>query len=283
MIDLHTHTTASDGSCSPAELLRLAKEASLEALAVTDHDTLTGLPEAQDTANELGIELIPGLELACRSPVGTMHMLAYFIDRNNPDLQHLLADMVESRRSRNPRIVARLNELGYQMTMAEVRGRASSDIVSRLHIALLMVEKGYVHSVEEAFARLLGTDGTAYVKRQEPSPAEAIETIHAGGGLAVLAHAVHLRANNERELNRRIQDLADVGLDGLEVWYPEHGARLTAQLWRICNRLDLAAVGGSDFHGNGKTHIKLGTGRGSLRIPVQILTMLKNRLQQRSK
>ena len=279
MIDLHTHTTASDGSCSPAELLRLAKEVSLEALAVTDHDTLAGLPEAQDAAEELGIEFVPGLELACQSPVGTMHMLAYFIDRNNPDLQKLLADMVRSRRNRNPRIVAKLSELGYQMTVAEVQARASSDIVSRLHIALLMVEKGYVRSVDEAFGRFLGIDGAAYVKRQEPAPAEAIETIHAAGGLAVLAHAVHLQATSEKELNRRIEDLADLGLDGLEVSYPEHGARLTAQLWRICNRLDLAAVGGSDFHGNGKTHIKLGTGRGSLHIPVQILTLLKARLR----
>lgn len=278
MIDLHTHTTASDGSCSPTELVHLAKQTPLEALAVTDHDTLAGLPEAQEAAQGLDLELIPGLELACQTQVGTMHMLGYFIDRTNPDLQTLLADLVASRRRRNPQIVARLNELGYQMTMEEVRARASSTIVSRLHMALLMVEKDYVRSVEEAFAHFLGTDGTAYVKRDEPTPARAIETIHAAGGLAVLAHPVHLQATNERELNRRIEDLADVGLDGLEVWYPEHNTGLTAQLWRICNRLDLAAVGGSDFHGSGKSHIKLGLGRGALNIPVQILDLLKDRL-----
>lgn len=280
MIDLHTHTTASDGSYSPTELVSLANQAGLQAIAVTDHDTLAGLAEAEKAAGKYGLELIPGLELACKTQAGTLHMLGYFLDPANDDLRNLLQAMIESRRQRNPLIVARLNHLGYDISMEEVRARASSPIISRLHIGLLMLDKNYVRSVDEAFGRFLGRDGSAYVQRQEPAPAEAIKVIHSAGGLAVLAHAVHLQATNERQLNRRIEDLADVGLDGLEVWYPEHNAKLTSQLWRICNRLDLAAVGGSDFHGTGKEHIKLGIGRGGLNIPIEILDRLKSRLSK---
>ena len=278
MIDLHTHTTASDGSCSPKELVELARQAHLEALAVTDHDTLAALPEARQAADAAGIEFVPGLELACRARRGTLHMLGYFIDHRSEALARLLAELIESRKVRNPRIIARLNELGYQMTMDQVRARAGGDIISRLHIAMVMAEKGYVRSIDEAFGRFLGTEGSAYVQRIEPEPSQAIQAIHQAEGLAVLAHPVHLQARNLPELNSRIEELAELGLDGLEVWYPEHDQKLTSELWRICQRLDLAPVGGSDFHGAGKSHIKLGRGRGGMNIPLEILHRLKTRL-----
>ena len=279
MIDLHTHTTASDGSYSPTELIQLAQQLHLQAIAVTDHDTVAGLDEAQRTAASIDdLEVVPGLELACLSEVGTLHMLGFFIDPASQALQDLLERMINSRARRNPQIVAKLNELGYEITMADVLAQASSSIVSRLHIALAMVQKNYVRSVEEAFGRFLGDTGSAYVKRVEPAPAEAIDIIHSAGGLAVVAHPVHLRAANERQLTARLAELADVGLDGIEVWYPEHTADLTAQLWRFCQRAHLAAVGGSDFHGSAKSHISLGTGRGSLSIPLEILNLLKSRL-----
>ena len=278
MIDLHTHTTASDGTCSPTELMYLAQQSGLEAIAVTDHDTISGLAEAQQAAASADLELVPGVEFSCKVQVGTLHMLGYFIDHGNPDLDNLLTEMVASRAQRNPRIVAKLNELGYELTMADVHAQASSPIVSRLHIAQAMLQRGYVRSVDEAFGRFLGDDGSAHVDRVEPIPQQAIDVIHAAGGLAVAAHPVHLRAANERQLTARLTELADLGLDGIEVWYPEHNADLTDQLWRFCRKADLAAVGGSDFHGSAKPHIKLGIGRGSLNIPLEILHRLKTRL-----
>ncbi len=278
MIDLHTHTTASDGSYSPTELVRLAEQSNLQALAVTDHDSVAGLAEAHQAASRTNLELVNGVELACRVQTGTLHMLGYFIDLDDRALGDLLGRMVESRRKRNPQIIAKLNQLGYEITMAEVRTLASGPIISRLHIALVMLQKEYVRSIDEAFGRFLGDNGSAYVQRIEPAPAQAIELLHGAGGLAVVAHPVHLRAADEQELGKKLKDLADLGLDGVEVWYPEHTAELTEQLWRICQRLDLAAVGGSDFHGAAKEYIKLGTGRGGLNIPLEILERLKSRL-----
>ena len=278
MIDLHTHTTASDGSFSPTELIQLAQQSGLEAIAVTDHDTVAGLAEAQQAAASTDLELVPGVEFSCKVEVGTLHMLGYFIDQANPDLDNLLAEMVASRARRNPQIVAQLNQLGYELTMDDVHAEASSPIVSRLHIAQAMLHRGYVRSLDEAFGRFLGDDGPAYAKRVEPAPAQAIDIIHQAGGLAVVAHPVHLRAANEKQLTARLKELADLGLDGIEVWYPEHNADLTDQLWRFCRKADLAAVGGSDFHGSAKPHIKLGIGRGGLNIPLEILHRLKSRL-----
>ena len=278
MIDLHTHTTASDGSYSPAELVRLAEQSNLQALAVTDHDSVAGLAEARRAAEGANLELVNGVELACKVAVGTLHMLGYFIEPDDRALGDLLGRMVDSRRKRNPQIIAKLNQLGYEITMAEVRTLASGPIVSRLHIAMVMLEKNYVHSFDEAFGRFLGDNGLAYVKRVEPQPAEAIELIHAAGGLAAVAHPVHLRAADEQELGKKLKEFTDLGLDGVEVWYPEHTAQMTERLWRICQRLDLAAVGGSDFHGAAKEHIKLGVGRGGMNIPLEILDRLKSRL-----
>ncbi len=199
MIDLHTHTTASDGSYSPTELVRLAQQVGLEALAITDHDTLAGLAEARLAANQTKLEMINGVELACRVTVGTLHMLGYFIDLDNQPLQDLLDRLVDSRQKRNPRIVAKLNKLGYEITMAQVQAQAKGPIISRLHIALVMLEKKYVRSIDEAFGRFLGDKGSANVRRIKPEPSDAIRLIHAAGGLAVVAHPVHLRAANEPE------------------------------------------------------------------------------------
>jgi len=281
LIDLHTHTTASDGSHSPAELMHLARDARLEAIAVTDHDTLAGLDEAQSAAQALDLELVPGVELACHCQVGTLHMLGYFLDPHNQTFNNLLSDMIASRAQRNPQIIAKLNDLGYELTMDDVCAQAGGPIISRLHIAQAMLEKGYVRSTDEAFGRFLGDTGSAYAQRTEPDPAEAIDAIHSAGGLAVVAHPVHLRAKSELELTTRLKLLADVGLDGIEVWYPEHNAVLTDQLWRFCRKAGLAAIGGSDFHGSVRPHISLGIGRGGMNIPIEILHRLKERLNRR--
>ncbi|NIA07771.1 MAG: PHP domain-containing protein [Actinobacteria bacterium] len=280
MIDLHTHTAASDGTYSPAELMHLAAESGLEAIAVTDHDTISGLAEAEQAAASIDVELVPGVEFSCKVEVGTLHLLGYFIDCADPGLRELLDGMVASRAQRNPRIISKLNELGYEITLDDARVHASSQLISRLHIALAMVQKKYVRSIEEAFGRFLGDDGSAHADRGEPMPQQAIDIIHGAGGLAVAAHPVHFRASNEGQLTARLRELADFGLDGVEVWYPEHSVDLTDQLWRFCRKADLAAVGGSDFHGSAKPHIKLGVGRGGLNIPLEILHRLKSRLDR---
>ena len=278
MIDLHTHTTASDGSFSPTELITLAKQTPLDALAITDHDTLAGLAEARQAAADTNLELVPGVELACKTPIGTLHMLGYFVDENSKTLADLLEQLVISRRKRNPEIVAKLNELGFKMTMDQVRLQASGPIISRLHIAQVMLQNRYVRSIDEAFGRFLGDEGSAYVHRFEPEPALAIEAIHKSSGLAVVAHPVHLRAADQQQLYDRLSALTEVGLDGIEVWYPEHSPAFTASLWQFCRRNGLAAVGGSDFHGSAKSYIKLGIGRGGLNIPLEILDGLRSRL-----
>jgi hypothetical protein len=260
------------------ELLQLAEQSQLEAMAITDHDTVAGLVEAEQAAETLAVDLVSGVELACQSEVGTMHLLGYFIDRGSSGLEDFLGRMVASRQERNPQIIAKLNELGYKINMADVQAQAKGPIISRLHIALAMLGKKYVRSIDEAFGRFLGDEGSAYVRRIEPAPREAIDLIHQAGGLAVVAHPIHLRASGEPELTGRLKELAEAGLDGVEVWYPEHSAQLTDQLWRFCQRSGLAAVGGSDFHGSAKPHIKLGVGRGSLNIPIEILYRLKSRL-----
>ncbi len=273
-IDLHLHTTCSDGSLPPADVLTLAGKTGVTALAITDHDIVDGIPEATDVGERLGIEVIPGVEISSRYGDGELHILGYFIDWKDAELNRRLANLRNSRHDRNPRIIEKLNELGLAVTYDEVRALAGTESVGRPHIARVLMSKGYVASAKEAFDRYLSEGAAAYVPRDLPAPAEAIAWIRAARGVAVLAHPTWVKESAEG-LFRLCDKLKGEGLGGIEVHYSTHTAQQTAGYLHIAKRLDLLVTGGSDFHGVTKPDVEVGVGRGGLKVPEKLLGPLK--------
>jgi len=273
-IDLHLHTTHSDGSFSPAEVLRRAHMAGVTALAITDHDIVSGIPEAITAGAELGIEIIPGVEISSRVGNSELHILGYCLRWQDPELNRRMADLRESRHNRNPQIIERLRALGLDVTYEEVRALAGTDSVGRPHIARLLMDKQYVTSAKDAFDRYLSEGRPAYVARELPTPADAVSWIRAAGGVAVLAHPTWAKVSGEG-LNTLLTTLKGDGLGGIEVHYSTHTKRQTTEYLDLAKRLDLLVTGGSDFHGITKPDIEVGIGRGDLKVPRQLLDPLK--------
>ncbi|MBM4320350.1 MAG: PHP domain-containing protein [Deltaproteobacteria bacterium] len=275
-IDLHTHTTASDGSCTPGELVWLARDASLVAVAITDHDTVAGCAEATAAGPAAGVEVVCGVEVSAQSDLpGQLHLLGLFVDPEHPRLGAWLEWIRAARHRRNPKIVERLKALGIPVEMAEVEARATSgEVVGRPHIAQVLLDKGVVPSVTDAFLRYLAKGAPAYVDRERTTAAEAFAIIHAAGGLAVLAHPQLCRARDWEELARFVRGLKELGLDGMEVHYPTLTPDEQARLAALASKLGLLAGGGSDFHGSVKPGLQLGTGFGSLRVPAALLNAM---------
>ena len=264
-VDLHTHSTASDGTRSPAEVVALAEQAELAAFALTDHDTTSGLAEARAAAAEFpGLHFVPGVEVSARYTGGTMHILGLGIDENSPALRGLLASFVGARDERNPKILAKLQAMGIDVDMDDVRQAAESfdpgrpHVIGRMHIAEAMRVKGYAQSIQDAFGRYLGNNGAAFVDKERLEPREVIEGIVAGGGAAVLAHAVQLRITDHQELEDYVGCLAGAGLGGIEVYHPDHSPELTRRCLDLARKLGLLVTGGSDFHGSAKPGVSLG-------------------------
>jgi predicted metal-dependent phosphoesterase TrpH len=273
-IDLHLHTTHSDGSLSPAEVLRLAHKAGVTALAITDHDIVSGIPEAIAVGTDLGIEVISGVEISSRVGKSELHILGYCLRWQDPELDQRLAALRASRHSRNPQIIEHLRSLGLDVTYEEVRTLAGTDAVGRPHIARLLMDKHYASSAKDAFDRYLAEGRPAYVARELPAPADAIAWIRAAGGVAVLAHPTWANVSGEG-LNRLLMNLKTEGLGGIEVHYSTHTKRQTMDYLDLAKRLDLLITGGSDFHGITKPDIEVGTGRGDLKVPRRLLDPLK--------
>ena len=273
-IDLHLHTTHSDGSLPPAEVLALAHKAGVTALAITDHDITDGIPEAITIGADLGIEVIPGIEISSQWEDGELHILGYFLDWQDPMLNRHLAGLRASRHRRNPLMVRKLNELGLELTYEEVRALAGTESVGRPHIARLLMEKGYVQSAKEAFDRYLGNGKAAYVPRELPEPAEAIGWIRAAKGIPVLAHPTWVRLD-ETSLLKLCETLKAAGLMGIEVHYSTHKRAQTEEYLNIAKRLGLLVTGGSDFHGLTKPDIHVGVGRGGLKVSSKLLEPLR--------
>lgn len=278
-IDLHLHTTHSDGSLSPGEVLHLAHKAGVTALAVTDHDIVSGIPEAIETGAELGIEVIPGVEISSRVGTRELHILGYFLQWQDPELNQRLATLRASRHRRNPQIIERLRALGLDVTYEEVRALAGTDSVGRPHIARILMDKKYVTSAKDAFDRYLADGRPAYVARELPKPEEAIAWIKAAGGVAVLAHPTWAKVSGEG-LNALLTTLKAEGLDGIEVHYSTHTKRQTREYLDLAKRLNLLITGGSDFHGITKPDIEVGTGRGGLKVSEKLLEPLKQAASQ---
>ncbi|WP_447977203.1 PHP domain-containing protein [Candidatus Nitrospira bockiana] len=277
-LDLHLHTTCSDGSLPPADVVRLAEKAKVTALAITDHDTVDGIPEALDAGRRLGIEVIPGIEISARWQGSELHILGYFIDWKDPALLERLARYRDSRHARNPQIVAKLNELGLDLSYDEVVRLAGTESVGRPHIARVLMEKGYVSSAKEAFDRYLKDGGAAYVPRDLPDPGEAIALIRGARGVAVLAHPSWV--DRSEGIYKLCDQLKALGLGGVEVHYSTHRPEQTAEYLDVAKRLNLLVTGGSDFHGVTKPDIEVGIGRGHLSVPEKLLDPLKKSAAQ---
>ena len=276
MIDLHVHTTASDGTMSPEEVVRYAKDRGLKAIAITDHDTVDGVPRALEEGRRTGIEVVEGVELSVDTPRGTCHLLGYFVDPSDDGFREKLRVVQRARAERNLRMIERLRELGVELSLEEVRAIAPHGQLCRPHFALAMAKKGYVQSVDEAFERYLKKGGPAYVEKFKFTPEEAIESIRRAGGLPVLAHPFTLELE-QQELEAFVRRLREQGLEGIEVYYPDHTEEQRAFYRQLAERYDLAITGGTDFHGASKEGIDLGVGRGDMALPYSLLEALKER------
>ena len=274
-IDLHTHSTASDGSLVPADLIRAAKDAGLEAIALTDHDTTGGLAEAAAAAETLAVEFIPGCELSVVSPNGNMHILGYWIPIGPSELSDTLQFLRDRRHERNHLIMAKLRALGMDIDYEEVLAVSGGDAVGRPHIAQVMHAKGYVREISDAFRIYLGSDGKAYVPKEKLNPRQAIELLKSVGATVILAHPFLLGLESA-DLRGVLKQLKGYGLDGLEAFYTLHRPDQTLQYLKIAEELDLLVTGGSDFHGAVKPEVHLGIGFGNLFIPVSLLTAMKD-------
>ena len=273
-VDLHAHTTASDGSAPPAEVVRMADALGLAAVAVTDHDTTAGLGEARAAAASLAeLRLVPGLEVSAACEAGTMHLLGLGIDEDAPAVRELTAWYRSAREERNPKILARLRAMGVPIDMEDVlavAGRGApgaARIVSRVHIAEALRRKGFVASADEAFARYIGSGAPAYVAKARRDPGDVIAAIRAGGGAAVLAHPVQLGCEDAGRLEALVRRLRDAGLDGIEVYHGDHTDAQTRGYLDLARRLGLLVTGGSDFHGAAKPGVRLGRPR----VPISVV------------
>ena len=282
-IDLHIHTTESDGSLTPSQVVHYAKEKGLKAIAITDHDTIHGNEEAIKEGISEGVEVIPGVEISVDYSPGTMHMLGYFITTEDPILNEKLTLLQDSRADRNPRIIEKLNKLGLSLTYDEVVQVSGGGQVGRPHMAQVLMEKGYIKSIKEAFDKYLGKGAPAYLDKFRLGAEEAIAMITNAGGIPVLAHPSTLYCKSSDELDALVKKLVNQGLQGLEVYYSEHDERKTSSYKLLAKRYNLAITGGSDFHGKNIKGIDLGTGRGKLKIPYTVLENLKTIREEKRK
>jgi 3',5'-nucleoside bisphosphate phosphatase len=277
-IDLHTHSTASDGTSTPTEVVQHAKSLGITALALTDHDTTAGVAEAQAAAREAGIDFLTGIEISCEFPrPGTMHILGYGIDPDSPKLQKQLADLVTARNERNDRIIASLQAKGIPITLDMVK-KVARGVVGRPHIARVLMDLRVVSNNAQAFREYLGNSGSVYADKERLTAAEAIGLITDAGGIASLAHPVQLQRDNFAQLRLTIKNLVDVGLGALEVIHSDHRESLINELSDIADKYDLLKTGGSDFHGKAKPHIQLGFVQHRRRIPREFYDALVERL-----
>jgi len=275
LIDLHVHTTASDGTLTPAELVARAQEKGLQAVAVTDHDTVEGLTEALAEAAKREFEVVPGVEISVDYRGGEMHILGYYIDPCSGPLLAGLEQLQEYRRERNPKVIRKLREVGLHITLEEVAEAAGGNVIGRPHFAAVLVRKGYAANTQEAFEKYLGAGQPAYVKKEKLTPEEGIELIVRAGGLPVLAHPKYIRDHNPDRLSALLDKLKGAGLRGVEVYYTAHTPEETDLYLGLTRKHALLVTGGSDFHGANKPEIELGAGTGNLQIPYELLAELR--------
>ena len=283
MIDLHIHSTASDGSFSSGQILTLAQDAGVRAISLTDHDSIAGIKEILNNISHYPLEFITGVEISCEPPkafksIGSVHLLGYGFSIYDKGLNRVLKKAVSAREERNPRIIEKLNKLGFDISLAEVAERFGADQTGRPHIAELLKEKGYVKSFREAFDKYLGKDKPAYVEKFKISCEDGIQIILDAGGLPVLAHPGLLEFKKSRGLENFVDDLIEAGLEGIEVFYTDHDPGKTKYLKTLAQDKKLLATGGSDFHGDFNLGVQLGRGRDNLNVEYSVFKALIKRL-----
>jgi len=267
-VDLHIHSTASDGTLTPSEVVRLALACGLRVIALTDHDTVSGVAEAQTAAAGTKLEVIAGVEINTAGDGTSLHMLGFYVDSQNPPLVEKLQTMREARLGRARKMIERLDEMGMPLAWEKVRTLAGGESVGRPHVARAMLDQGYVATVQEAFDRFIGPGCPAHVSRLRLSPTETIQTIVGAGGVPVLAHPAH----SGLAVVERIPEFAGYGLRGLEVYYPCHSPEDVEMLLGLCREHNLIATGGTDFHSPDSEE---GAPLGSIYVPMECVERLR--------
>ena len=279
-VDLHIHSTASDGTLTPSEIIELADRLKLRAISITDHDTLDGSRQAIARGIPDTLGFLTGVEISTRRPAffpgkGSCHILGYRIDLENRALNKTLQKLQAARKDRNPRILERLKNLGMPLSMEEVKTAAGpKGQVGRPHIAQVLLDKKFVPTFNAAFDKYLATGKPAYVDKYRVDCPRAIELIREAGGIPVLAHPVLLGTPEGRLDDHMIRSLKEMGLMGIEVFYPEHSPALREHYLALADRHGLLVTGGTDFHGEFKPQIRLGSGKGDLCVPSELFQIL---------
>ena len=275
MIDLHSHTEASDGTFSPAQLIEEAVRVGVHLLGITDHDTFAGYDAAIPLARQAGVELVCGIELSTKLHGRSVHLLGYFLTQEKVgELRNWILEMQSARRDRNIRLIARLQSLGFDITLEEVQARGRG-LTARPHFAQVMVAKGYVATLQQAFDEYLDESAKGYVYRREPSFAEGVAMIRDAGGIASLAHPVRVHG----DVAALMPELCRDGLNAIEAYHSDHQPHHTELYLGLAKEHGLLVTGGSDFHGAAKPGLMLGTGRGgNLKIPADLFQKLQRRL-----
>ena len=279
VIDLHTHSTFSDGSLTPDALVQESVRAGLTAVALTDHDGVGGVPLFLESCRKAGLRGISGVEISVDIKAGTMHMLGYFVDPENPGFGETLVRIREGREDRNQVILGKLNTMGFSLSWEDVAKFAGEDVVGRPHFAKALIEKGYARNKEAAFDRFLAKGKPAYAERYRLTVEESIAMIVNAGGVPVLAHPFTLGLH-KKGLRKLVTELVEKGLQGIEAYYPEHDHEKHRFCLLLAQELDLAVTGGSDFHGSANPGLRLGTGFGGLSVPDDLVDKLYARTHQ---
>lgn len=275
MIDLHTHSNASDGTCTPATVVNLAFRKGLKAVALTDHDTVSGVDEALSAARELKnqIQVIPGTELSVAYKDSDIHIVGLFINHHNAGFRKMTSLLIARRRERNEKMAANLRNAGIPITIEALTEDNPDTVVTRAHFARFLVEHKIAASPKDAFRKYLDTTTPYYVPREYIQPEEGIALIRQSGGAPILAHPLHYGLSSG-ELEALLRRLVKAGLMGIEVMYSNHTAQNEAYVKSLAAKYRLMPSGGSDFHGSNKPAIDIGTGRGNLHVPYSYLETL---------
>ena len=286
-IDLHTHSDKSDGTCTPAELVGLAIQKGLSALALTDHDTAEGIGEAikaaavlRASSPELTVpEIIPGVELSTEYNGRDIHIIGLFIDWNNKEFSEKLREFADARVYRNRKMCALLTEGGYPVPYEDLEASFPDTVLTRAHFAQYLLDHGQISNIEEAFRKLIGDDCPYFVSREKITPQDAVRFLLKFGGVPILAHPMQYKMSDP-ELNELVTSLCESGLAGIEVYYSSHKPADTAYLSKVAKRHGILPSGGSDYHGTRKVNLDLGTGCGHLFVPETILPPIRGKAQE---
>lgn len=273
-IDLHVHSNASDGTLSPTQVVELAAREGLRAIALTDHDTVAGIREAEEAAERTGVELVPGIEFSCVWKGTEIHILGLFVDMDDPSFVRQVQEQLKIRDERNEEMIRRFQEDGMDITLEGLRAGKTDTVVTRAHFAKLLVEKGYAATLDTAFKKYLQYGGRYCIRKERIDPEKAMDILVQNGAFPSLAHIMQYKLGWEED-KKLLAYLKELGLKGLEVYHSSHNASQSIRLQDLAVRYGLLPTGGSDFHGANKPDIQIGVGRGGLKLSYGLLEAIK--------